>query len=388
MIPYDQSRVFLSPPDIGEAERKLVDEAILSNWAAPIGPDLDAFEAEIGEVVDRSEVVALASGTAAIHLALIALGIGPGDRVAVATFTFAASANPVVYVGAEPYFIDADPATWNMSPELLREGFGRSEREGRPIRAVIAVDLYGQCADYAQIALICEEYGAALIEDSAEALGAYASGRPAGSFGQIGIFSFNGNKIITTSGGGALVTDDARIARQVRHLATQAREPVLHYEHRAVGYNYRLSNLLAAFGRGQLATLGRRVARRQAIAERYADAFADLDVSQMPVPEWSEPNWWLSTMTLNTTLPVDPSVVVCALDRANIESRPVWKPLHLQPVFAGVDGVIDGTSEGIFRRGLCLPSGSSLSDRDQERVIDIVHSTITGAPGRTEPFGS
>ncbi len=371
MIP-DPPRVFLSPPDVRDLEKKMIEEAITSNWVAPIGPDLDAFEAELCEISARGQAICLTSGTAALHLAVHALGLGPGDRVAVASFTFAASANPVVYVGAEPYFVDSEACSWNLSPELLEAGIVHSRREGRPIRAVVAVDLYGQCADYEAIEAICDHHGVVLIDDAAEALGSEAFGRPAGSFGHIGVFSFNGNKIITTSGGGALVTDDDVLAARVRSLATQARQPVAHYEHHEVGFNYRLSNLLAAFGRAQLATLGDRLARRRGINERYRAELAELPVTFMPVPDWSDPNHWLSTIVLTDEAPAGAEDLRLALEAVDIESRPLWKPLHLQPCFAGLDGMIDGTSERLFERGLCLPSGSGLTDDEQGRVIAVL----------------
>ncbi len=368
-------RIFLSPPDVRGTESKMVEEAIASNWVAPIGPDLDAFEDELAEQCGREHVVCLTSGTAAIHLALLALGIGPGDRVAVATFTFAASANPVVYVGAEPFFIDSESTSWNISPELLEAAIDQSQSEGKPIKALVAVDLYGQCADYQAIEAICDRYGVMLIDDAAEALGSHAFGRPAASFGHVGIYSFNGNKIITTSGGGALATDDPTIAARVRSLATQAREPVAHYEHREIGYNYRLSNVLAAFGRAQLATLGERLARRQEINERYKSEFADLPVSFMPIPAWSEPNHWLTTIVLDDSR-VSVDNVRVALEELGIESRPLWKPLHLQPCFEGAGHLVDGTSERLFAGGLCLPSGSGLRDVDQDRVVAAVRQQL------------
>ncbi len=369
-------RIYLSPPDVGDLETKMVTEAIASNWVAPVGPDLDAFEDELSEASGRRHTVGLTSGTAALHLAVHALGIGPGDRVAVAAFTFAASANPVVYVGAEPFFIDSESESWNISPELLEVAIVRSSREGHPIKALVAVDLYGQCANYLAIEAICDHHGVILIDDAAEALGARAFGRPAASFGHVGVFSFNGNKVITTSGGGALVTDDDVLAARVRSLATQAREPVAHYEHREVGFNYRLSNLLAAFGRGQLSTLADRLARRGDINARYRAEFADLPVSFMPIPSWSEPNHWLTTIVLGEDAPVTVEDVRLALERVDIESRPLWKPLHLQPCFDGAGRVVDGTSERLFERGLCLPSGSGLTHAEQTRVIDAVRECL------------
>ena len=372
----ETARIYLSPPDVRGHESKMVEEAIASNWVAPIGPDLDAFEAELGEQCGRQHVVCLSSGTAAIHLALCAHGIGPGDRVAVATFTFTASANPVIYVGAEPFFIDSESTSWNISPDLLDLAIVQSRQEGKPIRALISVDLYGQCADYMAIEAICERHGIILIDDAAEALGARAFNRPAGSFGDTGVFSFNGNKIITTSGGGALITDDETIADRVRSLATQARESVAHYEHREVGYNYRMSNLLAAFGRGQLATLTDRIGRRREINEIYRSAFEDLPVTFMPVPSWSQPNNWLTTIVLAEDANTTKEKVRILLELDGIESRPLWKPLHMQPCFEFASSTVDGTSEGLFERGLCLPSGSGMTCLQQEQVIDRVLSSF------------
>src|SRR4051812_8050554 len=279
-----EARIYLSPPDVGDLERKLLTEAFDSNWVAPVGPDLDAFEAQVADLVRVRHAVALSSGTAALHLALIAAGVRRGDTVLVPSFTFAASANAVVYLGARPVFLDSTPDTWNVDPELVADELETRSIRGQLPRAVIAVDMYGQCADYDALLTACDRYGVPLIEDAAEALGASYRDRPAGSFGLAGVLSFNGNKIITTGGGGMLLTDDDRVAAQTRHLSTQAREPVAHYEHRTVGYNYRLSNLLAAVGRGQVQRLGEIIAARRETARCYREALGDLPgLTFMPV---------------------------------------------------------------------------------------------------------
>ena len=373
------TRIYLSPPDVGEPERRALDEAFDSGWVAPIGPDLDAFEVELAAAGGRKHGVGLASGTSALHLVLKELGVGPGDDVICSTFTFAATANAITYCGARPVLVDSEPGTWNLSPDLLAEELGLRARSGRHAAAVIVVDLYGQCADYDRLVPLCETHGLPLVEDAAESLGASYRGRPAGSFGVAGVFSFNGNKIITTSGGGALVTDDERLATRSRHLATQAREPAPHYEHVEVGYNYRLSNLLAALGRAQLAGLDDKVARRRAVHDRYRDGLQDLPgVAFQPAGPGQEPNRWLTCITLDPALTAaTPHQLRLALEADDIEARPTWKPMHLQPVFASCPARVDGTSEHLFRTGLCLPSGSSLSAVDQDRVIAIVRRGLT-----------
>ena len=368
-------RIYLSPPDVGELERSHLLRALDEGWVAPAGPDLAAFERDVADMVGLPAAVALSSGTAALHLALLAVGVQPGDEVLVSTFTFAASVNAIRYCGAEPVFIDSEVTSWNMSPQLLRDELDRARRSGRLPAAVLVVDLYGQCADYDALLAPCRELGIPVVEDAAEALGATYRGRPAGSFGDVGVFSFNGNKIITTSGGGMLVSADEGLADRVRYLATQAREPVVHYEHVEVGYNYRLSNLLAALGRGQLERLGSFIARRRAVNARYRELLAAVPGCQfMPVPEWSGWNGWLTAITFDA--PHLPAAVRQVLADASIESRPLWKPMHLQPAFRGYRACIDGTSDGLFQHGLCLPSGSSLTDDEVDevasRVIEVV----------------
>jgi dTDP-4-amino-4,6-dideoxygalactose transaminase len=370
------ARIYLSPPDVSDVERKLLLEAFDSNWVAPVGPDLNAFEAQVAELVGVRHAVALSSGTAALHLALIAAGVRHGDTVLVPSFTFAASANAVMYLGARPVFLDSTPDSWNVDPELVTEELRARAARGELPRAVIAVDMYGQCADYEPLLAACDRYGVALIEDAAEALGASYRGRAAGSFGLAGVLSFNGNKIITTGGGGMLVTDDARVAEHARYLATQAREPVPHYEHRAVGYNYRLSNLLAAVGRGQVQRLKDLIAARARTARYYRTALGDLPgLTFMPVADYGVPNFWLTCLLVDAhTFGADRDRIIEHLGRQNIEARPAWKPMHLQPVFS--DCVMRGGAVGadLFRRGLCLPSGSALTDHDRERVVAAVRA--------------
>ena len=370
-------RVYLSPPDVGTKERELVLAAIDSNWVAPIGPDLDAFEVDLGRASGRRCAVGLSSGTAGLHLCLVASGIERGDLVAVSTFTFVATANAVMYCGAEPVFIDCSDETWNLDPSLLEHAFVEAIAGGKRIKAVVAVDLYGQCCDYEAIEELCDRYGAILISDAAESLGARAFGRQSGSFGRAAVFSFNGNKIITTSGGGMVVTDDVELAARIRFLSTQAREVSPHYEHEVIGYNYRLSNLLAAFGRGQVATLSDKVAARGEVLARYRAAFATLPVEFMPIPAWSEPNNWLTCVLLSPASASDREQIRLALEAEDIESRPLWKPMHQQPVFRGARSVLRGVSDGLFARGLCLPSGSSLAENDQQRVMRIVEDLVT-----------
>lgn len=364
------SRIYLSPPDVNGVDRALLLEAVDSNWIAPVGPDLDAFEAEVAAQCGRRFGVGLASGTAGLHLALLELGVRPGDEVIVSSFTFVATANAVRYCGATPVLVDADEDTWQISPALVDEAIRQRTRAGARIAAAIVVDLYGQCADYDELLPLFHKASIPVIEDAAEALGATYRGRPAGSFGAAAVLSFNGNKIITTSGGGMLVTDDGRLASRCRHLATQAREPAPHYEHGEIGYNYRLSNLLAAFGRGQLADLDRRVGRRRAIYGRYEDALAMLrQLRFMPEASYGVSTRWLTCLTIDPSGGTDSDQVRTSLAAQNIESRPTWKPMHLQPAFNGAPAVVDGTAECLFRNGLCLPSGSGLTDVEHDRVI-------------------
>jgi len=367
------ARVYLSPPHVFGDEQALVADAFATNWIAPLGPHVDAFEREFQAVVDMPHAVALSSGTAAIHLAMVLLGVGAGDQVICPSLTFSASANPIRYQQADPVFVDCDN-TWTMDPALLEEALKTCEASGRPAKAVIAVDLYGQCADYDAICAICDRYGVPLVEDAAEALGATCKDRMSGGFGRLGAFSFNGNKIITTSGGGMLVTRERALAGAARHLATQARDPAPHYEHSRVGYNYRLSNVLAAIGRGQLRSLCERVALRRRIFDRYVEGLSGLPgVTFMPEAPYGRGTRWL------TCLRIEPRAfgagredVRLALEAEDIEARPAWKPMHLQPVFSDARMFGGAMSERVFREGLCLPSGSSLREEDQARVISVV----------------
>jgi pyridoxal phosphate-dependent aminotransferase EpsN len=368
------SRLFLSPPHMGTAERELLLSAFDSNWIAPLGPHVDAFEREFAEYVGARHAVAVSSGTAAIHLALLLHGVQPGDDVLVSTLTFSATVNPIRYVGANPVFVDSERVSWNMDPEILATELERRSRTGRRTAAVLVVHLYGQSADLDAIGDVCRRYGVPLIEDAAEALGSRYRGRHPGTDGAIGIFSFNGNKIITTSGGGMLVTADEDVAAHARKLATQARDPAPHYQHSEIGYNYRLSNLLAAVGRGQLAVLDARVASRRAVFDRYASAFASVPgLTMQPEAPWGLHSRWLSCVLVDpTTFGADREQVRLALEAHNIESRPLWKPMHQQPVFAAHTLIGNGVSDELFRLGLCLPSGSAMTQADQDRVIATV----------------
>ena len=379
-------RIYLSPPDVGPVDRELLLDALDSGWAAPLGPHVDEFEREIASTAGVPHAVALSSGTAALHLSLATLGIGAGDVVLTSTFTFAATANAIAYVGAAPVFIDASAETWTIDPDLLEEELTTRARTGRRPAAVLAVDLYGQCCDYDRITALCERHGVPLIEDAAEALGSSYRGRPAGGFGACAIFSFNGNKIITTSGGGMLVSHSRAIAERARHLATQARDPAPHYEHSEIGFNYRLSNLLAALGRGQLTRLAAKVERRRAIRRAYIDALGGYPgIGFLPEAGYGRANAWLTCIT------VDPEQfgatrddIRLHLEARNIESRPVWKPMHLQPVFRTAPVRGGDVSRRLFERGLCLPSGSGMTARQQALVIETIGEVCTSRAGARE----
>jgi dTDP-4-amino-4,6-dideoxygalactose transaminase len=367
-------RLYLSPPYLTGEELALVQEAIESGWVAPLGPQVDAFEREFAEAVGAPYALALSSGTAALHLALIEAGVQAGDEVAVSTLTFAASAFPILYLGARPVFIDSEYQSWNMDPNLLAEWLQGRERRGSLPKAVVLVHLYGQSASIQPVLELCQRYGIALVEDAAEALGATYYGKAPGTFGLAGIFSFNGNKIITTSGGGMLVSHDERLIAHARKLATQAREPFPYYEHAEIGYNYRLSNLLAAVGRAQLRTLEMRVQKRRWIFEQYRLRLQHLPgVEFMPEAPWGRCSRWLSVILINPDeFGATPETVRLALEAENIESRPIWKPLHLQPVFSGCEVVGGAVAEDLFRRGLCLPSGTGMTETDIERVVEVI----------------
>ena len=369
------ARVYLSPPHLSGREAELVSEAIASNWIAPLGPQVDAFEAELGDVAGVEHAVALSSGTAALHLALVVLGIGSGDEVACSDFTFAASANPIVYTGASPVFVDCDE-TWTIDPGLLDRALAERRGSGASVRAVIAVDLYGQCCDYDALRDICARHEAVLIQDSTESLGATYRGAPAGGQGALAAFSFNGNKIITTSGGGMLVSRNRDWVEHARKLSTQAREPAPHYEHVEIGFNYRMSNLLAALGRAQLETLHGRVATRRRIRDRYRELLDGVPgISFMREAPYGTTNAWLTCIVIDPeAFGADREAVRLALEAEDIEARPLWKPMHLQPVFAPNVAFGGDVAARLFDRGLCLPSGSSLTDEDQDRVVATVRS--------------
>jgi dTDP-4-amino-4,6-dideoxygalactose transaminase len=368
--------ILLSPPHLGIQELSFVKDAFETNWIAPVGPNVDAFEQEFCQMVGARHAAAVSSGTAALHLALRLIGIEPGDEVFCSTFTFVATANPILYERARPTFIDSDRLSWNMDPVLLSDTLDQRAQQGKLPKAVVLVHLYGQSADIDPIMAACDRHNVPLIEDAAEALGATYKGKAPGTFGKIGIYSFNGNKIITTSGGGMLVTDDVAIAQKARFLATQARDPAPHYQHSEVGYNYRLSNVLAGIGRGQLQVLDERVKARCHNFEMYRQALENLPgVTFMPEASFGRATRWLSCLTLDPQL----SGVTCeqlrlALAAHQIESRPVWKPLHLQPIFQDCEVVGGEVSEALFAQGLCLPSGSSLTDADRDRVIGTIQN--------------
>lgn len=374
-------QILLSSPHLGEHEREFVEEAFRTNWIAPLGPNVDAFERELAERVGARHAAAVSSGTAAIHLALVLLGAQRGDTVFCSALTFAASANPIVYQGAEPVFIDSEPGSWNMSPPALEAALHEARANGRLPRAVIVVNLYGQSADFDPIAEICARYGVPIVEDAAESLGATYKGRPSGALGALGVFSFNGNKIITTSGGGMLVSDDESLISRARFLSTQAREPALHYEHRVIGFNYRMSNILAGVGRGQLRVLEQRVEARRAVFERYRVGLAGVaGLEWMPEPSWSRSNRWLSACTVDSAVTSkDVPQIIRALAAERIEARPVWKPMQLQPVFAQCrfhahEG--RSVSQQLFEQGMCLPSGSNMTPAQQDRVIDTLSRVL------------
>jgi len=376
-------RIYLSPPHMSGLEGRLVAEVFASNWVAPLGPHVDAFEREFARAIGAPHAVAVCSGTAALHLALRLVGVGPGDEVLVSTLTFVASVSPIVYLGATPVFVDSERVSWNMDPTLLAERLEARALAGRAPKAVVVVHLYGQSADLAPIMDVCRRFDVALVEDAAEALGATYDGRSAGTFGYAGIYSFNGNKIITTGGGGMLVSEDPELIAHARKLAAQAREPVAHYEHLEIGYNYRLSNVLAAIGRGQLRVLeGRVTARRQNFAF-YVEALSGLPgIAFMPEAPWGRHARWLTCITVEPQeFGMDREALRVALEAANIESRPVWKPMHLQPIFARYPRVGGTVAEDLFAHGLCLPSGSNLSPGDLERIvaaIRLAHRRVSG----------
>lgn len=370
-------QILLSTPHMGESELDFVQQAFTTNWIAPLGPNVDAFESEVAELVGVKHGVAVSSGTAAIHLSLRLLDVGPGDTVFCSSLTFAASVNPIMYQGAGPVLIDSEPESWNMSPLALERALAEASINNRLPKAVIVVNLYGQSANMDPIVELCAAYGVDIIEDAAESLGAKYKGQASGSFGRMGIFSFNGNKIITTSGGGMLITNEPELSERARFLATQARDPAPHYQHSTVGYNYRMSNILAGVGRGQLRVLSERVAARRSVFDLYKRELADVSwLELMPEPDWSFSTHWLTAGTIRTDVRNLRSMdVISRLSEELIEARPVWKPMHLQPVY--VDAPYyphhnSSVSDGLFERGICLPSGSNMTESQLEHVISVI----------------
>ena len=387
MRSQDHDRLFLSPPHLGRHELNYVHKAIEDNWVAPAGPNLAGFEADICAAVGVPYCVALNSGTAAIHLGLAVLGVGPGDEVLCPSFTFVATANPIVYLGATPVFVDSEPDTWNMCPQRLREAIEDRIAQGKTPKALLLVHLYGMPAKLPELLALAAEFNLPVLEDAAEALGSQWQQQPLGSFGRVGVFSFNGNKILTTSGGGALVTHDRALAERVRFLATQAKDDAPHYQHSEVGYNYRLSNILAGIGRGQMELLADRVKRRREIFSWYREHLAGLPgltVALSPEPAGSYSNRWLTTVLLAPADPgtgerltaATPETLRKHLETRNIESRPLWKPLHLQPLFAAAPMYGGAVCTDLFARGLCLPSGTAMTDTDLRRVAETLRAGL------------
>jgi dTDP-4-amino-4,6-dideoxygalactose transaminase len=372
---YMKSKIWLSSPHMGGTEQSFVKEAFDTNWIAPLGPHVNGFEADLQSYTGAAHAAALSSGTAALHLALILLGVKAGDEVICQSFTFSASANPIVYQGATPVFVDSEPETWNMSPEYLEVAIADRMAKGQKPKAIIAVHLYGMPAKMAAIKAIAATYGIPIIEDAAEALGSHINGQMCGTFGKLNILSFNGNKIITTSGGGALLSADGELIAKARFLATQARDNAPHYQHSHIGYNYRMSNVVAAIGRGQMQVLPERIKKRRENFDRYSKLFEELNargyaVHLPPEPEGFFSNRWLTTITIDPekNKGISREDLRLAFEAENIESRPLWKPMHLQPVFAQMPFYGDGTSERLFTDGLCLPSGSNLTEKEWQRI--------------------
>lgn len=382
------SKILLSTPHLGEDELAFVKEAFRTNWIAPLGPNVDAFEEEIAATVGMGHAAAVSSGTAALHLALRLLEVGPGDEVYCSTLTFVASVNPILYEGATPVFIDSEPRNWNMSPTALEAALRDGKQRGRLPKAVIIVNLYGQSADMDPLLALCQRDGVPVVEDAAESLGATYKGRPSGAFGVLSALSFNGNKIITTSGGGMLASNDAALISRARFLSTQARDAAAWYEHSQVGFNYRMSNVLAGIGRGQLRVLGERVAARRAVFERYRAGLSGIGaLGWMPEAPYGSGTRWLSVCTLDPGhSPLLPTQLIASLARSGIEARHVWKPMHRQPLFAGRpyythDGG-ESFSDQAFARGVCLPSGSNMSPQEQDRIIRAIEHTLRRAERR------
>lgn len=372
------SKIWLSAPHMGGTELSYIHEAFDTNWVAPLGPNVDNFENDISAYLKEDvHVAALSSGTAALHLALVLVGVQADDEVICQSMTFSASANPIAYLGAIPVFVDSEADTWNMSPALLERAIQDRIAKGKTPKAIIPVHLYGMPAKINEIQAIADKYGIAVIEDAAEALGSYIDGKMCGTYGTISALSFNGNKIITTSGGGALVAQSKELAQKATFLATQARDAAPHYEHSHIGYNYRMSNICAGIGRGQMEVLAKRVEQRRAIYNRYYDKMKNLKgVSFVDEPAGYFSNRWLTTILIDPASGITRETLRLALEQDNIESRPLWKPMHMQPIFADASFYGDGTSERLFRDGLCLPSGSNLTDADFERIFKVINTVF------------
>lgn len=371
-----KKKIWLSPPHMGGEEMKFVQEAFETNWIAPIGPHVDAFEKELAEFNGIEHCAVLSSGTAAIHLALIILGVESGDEVLCSSFTFSGSCNPITYVGATPVFIDSEEESWNLDPSLLQSAIEDRIRNGKKPKAIILVHLYGMAARINEVMSIARRFEIPVIEDAAEALGSTYQGKLLGTFGDLGIYSFNGNKIITTSGGGAIVSGNSEWIKRARFLSTQARDAAPHYQHSEIGFNYRMSNVVAGIGRGQLNVLKERVNQRRANFDFYKTELLPISaITFQSEPEGIRANRWLTTVQIKDTK-VDPEMIRFTLEKENIESRPLWKPMHLQPVFSGCPSYTNGVSERLFKKGLCLPSGSNLSKEDLHRVVKTIKSTF------------
>jgi pyridoxal phosphate-dependent aminotransferase EpsN len=372
----ERKRIFLSPPHMGGMELEFVQEAFASNYIAPVGPQVDAFEEEFCEKIGAQYAVAVSSGTAALHLALKLVDVGPDDEVMTSNLTFIGSASPITYLGAKPIFVDSDQESWNIDPMLLTKELRKRATQGRLPKAVVLVHLYGQCADIDPILEACDRYGVVLIEDAAEALGATYQGRSAGTIGKTGIFSFNGNKIITTSSGGMVVSSDVELIEKARFLSQQARDPAPHYEHSQIGFNYRMSNILAAIGRGQLRVLADRVESRRKIFTYYKTALGEVSgIEFMPEPSYGRCTRWLTCLTIDPDkFGADRESVRLALESENIEARPVWKPMHMQRVFKGCECIGGEVAEDLFKRGLCLPSGTGMTEEDLNSIISVILS--------------
>jgi len=375
-----QERIYLSPPHAGALEKEFVRQVFESNYLAPVGPMLEAFEAEFARTVGFKHALAVSSGTAAMHLALREVGVGPGDEVLASTLTFIGSVTPVIYLGATPVFIDSNAATWNMDPALLEAELAACAKRGKLPKAVVPTDVYGQSCDQDAILAVCARYGVPVVQDAAEAVGATYKGRPVGAGAPVAIYSFNGNKVLTTAGGGLLASNDSKLIAHARFLAMQARDPAPHYEHSEIGYNYRLSNVLAAIGRGQLRSLADHVEKRRWVFRVYQEILCDQPgLTFMPEAPYGRSSRWLTVMVIDPSVAgMTPESVRLALEAENIEARPVWKPLHMQPVFAKCRVVGGAVSESFFQNGLCLPSGSSMTRNDILRVAGIIRRCAHG----------